>query len=309
MLQSIFIENFRCFHTTQIKGFSRLNLIGGKNNSGKTSFLEALYCIAKPRNHEHILENRYGQLDMESRRASLFFNFNPNNTIKIEAISKDEKKYSLLLTEKTMSKFSLDSIIDNNMNSHLIFSKNRQFPTHLNLAAEFDELDIKGESKIIVDALQIVDGSIEEIKTYSSKPNLLYLRRQGEKNFIPLNDFGDALQKIVRYVITLTTFSENENPKYLLIDEIENGLHYTAQQEFWKMLFRLAEAYQIQLFATSHSLEMINAFKKVAYQTEFEQDAMYFELFKNPVSNQITANPFDMGMLHYDIIKNNPFRG
>ncbi|WP_083786910.1 AAA family ATPase [Gloeothece verrucosa] len=42
MLQDIEIENFRCFEKTRISGFTRVNLIGGKNNSGKTALLEAL---------------------------------------------------------------------------------------------------------------------------------------------------------------------------------------------------------------------------------------------------------------------------
>ena len=46
MIQSISIENFRCFDKTEIKGFQRMNLITGKNNSGKTCLLEALYFIA-----------------------------------------------------------------------------------------------------------------------------------------------------------------------------------------------------------------------------------------------------------------------
>ena len=45
MIQNISIENFRCFDKTEIKGFGRINLITGKNNSGKTCLLEALYFM------------------------------------------------------------------------------------------------------------------------------------------------------------------------------------------------------------------------------------------------------------------------
>ena len=48
MIQNISIENFRCFDKTEIKGFERINLITGKNNSGKTCLLEALYfCLSQ----------------------------------------------------------------------------------------------------------------------------------------------------------------------------------------------------------------------------------------------------------------------
>jgi AAA15 family ATPase/GTPase len=45
MIENISIENFRCFDKTEIKGFERINLITGKNNSGKTCLLEALYFV------------------------------------------------------------------------------------------------------------------------------------------------------------------------------------------------------------------------------------------------------------------------
>jgi AAA15 family ATPase/GTPase len=48
MLKSFEISNFRCFSTIKGKGFSQVNLIGGKNNSGKTALLEALLLMAEP---------------------------------------------------------------------------------------------------------------------------------------------------------------------------------------------------------------------------------------------------------------------
>ncbi|HEY9703347.1 MAG TPA: AAA family ATPase, partial [Allocoleopsis sp.] len=48
MLKQIYIENFRCLEKTTIKGFSNINLIGGKNNIGKTALLEALLIYSMP---------------------------------------------------------------------------------------------------------------------------------------------------------------------------------------------------------------------------------------------------------------------
>jgi len=45
MIASLRIEEFRCFKELSIKGLSRINLIGGKNNVGKTAFLEALFLL------------------------------------------------------------------------------------------------------------------------------------------------------------------------------------------------------------------------------------------------------------------------
>ena len=48
MIDSISIDNFRCFEHLKIKGFKSINLIGGQNNSGKTALLEALLLAFSP---------------------------------------------------------------------------------------------------------------------------------------------------------------------------------------------------------------------------------------------------------------------
>ena len=46
MISTLTIEGFRCFERLEMGGLGRVNLIVGKNNSGKTSLLEALYLLA-----------------------------------------------------------------------------------------------------------------------------------------------------------------------------------------------------------------------------------------------------------------------
>lgn len=43
MYESILISNFRCFGRLELSDLTRVNLISGLNNAGKTSFLEALF--------------------------------------------------------------------------------------------------------------------------------------------------------------------------------------------------------------------------------------------------------------------------
>ncbi|MDR2087469.1 MAG: AAA family ATPase, partial [Dysgonamonadaceae bacterium] len=42
-LEQLKINNFRGFDSLEIDGLSKINLFVGKNNSGKTSILEALF--------------------------------------------------------------------------------------------------------------------------------------------------------------------------------------------------------------------------------------------------------------------------
>jgi len=42
-IKNIEIKNFKCFEDFKAEGFGRVNLIAGKNNVGKTAFMEACY--------------------------------------------------------------------------------------------------------------------------------------------------------------------------------------------------------------------------------------------------------------------------
>lgn len=48
-IESVEFKNFKCFEELQVKNLKRVNLIGGKNNIGKTSFMEGLEILVKPK--------------------------------------------------------------------------------------------------------------------------------------------------------------------------------------------------------------------------------------------------------------------
>ena len=53
----------------------------------------------------------------------------------------------------------------------------------------------------------------------------------------------------------------------LLIDEFENGLHHTVQIQAWYTIFQLAQRHNIQVFATTHSWDAVEAFQAAAVAT------------------------------------------
>ena len=55
MFQQLRIRNFRLFSDLEIDGLNRINLLAGRNNSGKTSVLEAVFLLCGGRNPELVL--------------------------------------------------------------------------------------------------------------------------------------------------------------------------------------------------------------------------------------------------------------
>jgi AAA15 family ATPase/GTPase len=314
MIDSIKIERFRCFNETELSGFRRLNLFGGKNNAGKTSLLEAIYLGLRGEAKELTEMRSRGGVDSETymhhngqvdKLFSISINDTESNSYKLGFKS---SRHDPLLDGKTGQKVGF---LKTNRIS-FILAKDNQFPLKYDLSQQFNETDRRGESDEILNSIKLIDDSIEELKTYSDRTDI-FLRKKGEKHRLPLPYFGDALQKMMRYAITAATLhSENgskEIKKYLLIDEIENGLHYTVHNEFWEMLFKLAIAYDIQIFAATHSREMIEAFNRIAQKDAFKGEAAYFELFKHVKTGEISGHIIEADVLDYKLRNNKSLRG
>lgn len=72
-MDSFYIRNFRLFKETSIENLGQINLITGKNNSGKSCFLEALYLYAQsasPFVMDQLISNRAE--DWEFRRKQKY---------------------------------------------------------------------------------------------------------------------------------------------------------------------------------------------------------------------------------------------
>ena len=54
----------------------------------------------------------------------------------------------------------------------------------------------------------------------------------------------------------------------LLVDEFENGLHYSVQPDAWRMVFKLVRDLDVQVFTTTHSRDAISSFQEVAAECE-----------------------------------------
>jgi AAA15 family ATPase/GTPase len=76
----------------------------------------------------------------------------------------------------------------------------------------------------------------------------------------------------------------------LFIDEIESGLHYSVLPDVWKLIFKTAKDLNVQVFATTHSKDCIEAFTQAAIDDE-ESDGMLIRLESK--NGAIKAKVFD----------------
>ena len=117
--------------------------------------------------------------------------------------------------------------------------------------------------------------------------------------------YGDSINKILSIVMTAL----NTDGAILLIDEIENGLHHTIQKDFWRFFFELVaiESFDIQVFSTTHSLEMMEAFAEISKL--YPGEGAYIELFRRKATGEIDFNLHDSETLSYELSSKMAVRG
>ncbi len=369
ILQSIEIENFRCFRHSCFENFGQVNLIGGKNNAGKTALLEAILLQNEPTwASVSFLQQMRGENPRifterpELAWGNFFLKQDKNQGIKLQGTYDNEYRVSIEITceEKpksfkngvnskqngelvkivdstAMSEVGISTLTisskysDKEYNTEIAYNWEREvamiksvhpdfvkitndtflIPTGFkksadSLAREFDKAKLNEDAAFVLSAFQIIDDSIKKIDVINLDPAepRIHIYRDNEPPQ-PLNFFGDALNKIADLILRVVN-----NPNCtLLIDEIENGIHHDNQQEFWRMLIQLAVKKNVQIFATSHSAEMIGAFQAAAIANKQEEKVRFIEMYKSKRTGEIVGDSVDMETLAFDIQNKNPYRG
>ena len=81
---------------------------------------------------------------------------------------------------------------------------------------------------------------------------------------IPLGSLGDGVWRMLTLAIMLTRCADG----MLFIDEIDTGLHYTAMNDMWRMIYATAKQFNIQVFASTHSYDCVQSLATICQSTE-----------------------------------------
>ena len=92
----------------------------------------------------------------------------------------------------------------------------------------------------------------------------IIVRLPGESAPVPLKSLGDGAIRLFEVALALA----NSRNGFLVIDEAENGIHYSIQRDFWRMILQIAREGNVQVVATTHSWDCVRGFAQAA--TEFE---------------------------------------
>lgn len=171
-----------------------------------------------------------------------------------------------------------------------IFLTSRQSGDLEELAERFANLAVTKQEEKIVRFLRIIEPRLQRLTVqYRSGLPIIY----GDidmPRLVPLPLMGQGMGRLLQIALAISDATDG----ILLVDEVENGLHYTVMAPVWRAIAELAKEYRVQIFATTHSRECIDA----ARQAFVKIRDVSFALHRLETSSEgIGAVTYDLDML------------
>lgn len=286
----IHVQRYRGLAGLEMTQLSRINLIAGINNAGKTSLLEAIYLLARQNDLDGLLEvmRRRGkvatdQLDPEWLLEQLGY----------ETLCVDGTFDQLDATVEIRQRMEEDALIDrtrylgsieiaSQFGTTGLASVNRIFkgqerethadslrllcpvifssPFFFNEPHRYTGFYHKSvQSKALPEIFKFLQENLlptlEDIRLTDERQRFVVVDRQFSTG-VDLSSYGEGLQRV--FLLSLLFASAQHG--VVLIDEFENALHYRMIGPFSRFVHQLAQKFNVQVFLTSHSKECIDAF-------------------------------------------------
>ncbi|MCR4620378.1 MAG: ATP-binding protein [Paludibacteraceae bacterium] len=143
-----------------------------------------------------------------------------------------------------------------------------------NPANDLVELAKRRLKDVVTERLKSFDSRITTLEILN---NVAYVGLEGIDQLLAVNMQGDGLRRYLNIVAA----SANPTNNILLIDEIDNGLHYSAYKKLWEAIFALATSTNKQVFVTTHSKETLKRLNEMLEEhPEYQQEMRLYTIEK-----------------------------
>lgn len=331
MINSLSVKNFKGIQSLELSELAPITLLGGMNNIGKSSVLDALFLLYTA-TFPDLFSRQYGlremnivDIDNERNWANFFYNLDTEIPIEIVTISptgnhrivcKMERDYSIRNASSVKAQGNLSIGINKNVslasalsvsffvdnsemyNAHIyrnseglvVDSKSKNYrkpavdliflrPTRSRTIATqwLSSMDVENQIDFIIDMVKKIEPRIKGLSVIPASPVNEIYADLGLKRKIPLKLAGDGIAHLLSFILAIA----NTPKGIVLIDEIENGLHYSIQPKVWEFLMRLVKKFDCQVIATTHSYGMLQAAHEAFKENNATTDFRYIRLERN----------------------------
>ena len=169
------------------------------------------------------------------------------------------------------------------MSSRRLIDEQEELPSGLNcqslgpgllnndeVADLWDDVALTDDEARAVEALNLVlDDKADRVTMigdtrprpgYRTPGRRVVVKLRNREKPVPLRSLGDGATRLFGVALALA----GSRNGFLVIDEVENGIHHSVHDAFWRMVLRAAEKNNIQVFATTHSFDCVRGFARAA---------------------------------------------
>ena len=310
MLERLRVRNFRGFEDLEIHRLCPINLFAGRNDTGKSTLLEAIFLLGSAVNprlavNDHVMRSEgvhvAGPASLaETVWTPLFFELHTDDQIEIAgrhssigcmslklALERPvttemahDKEDGALATPRSDERLLAFTYVDPQAGEissraretadKVVFdrsdSKDEYIPFTAAIlkpgagdltqdAVHLGRLRKQKRGGLLRDALRTIEPRLNGIEDNSSSGVPMLWVDIGLRELVPLPVMGNGLTHMARIVLNATAVQDG----VLLVDEIENGLHHSVLQNVWRVVETVAKQFNVQVFATTHSFECVQA--------------------------------------------------
>lgn len=177
----------------------------------------------------------------------------------------------------------------------------------------YDKIALTPNEKYIIKALQIIEPQIENINFLKddkapgqSDERVPFIVFKNDSKRYRLSAMGDGINRILTIILAMLNCENG----VLLIDEFENGLHYSVQYQLWKVINDLSTKLNVQVFATTHSMDTLRSLSELIndYPIEEMQDKVACYYLQRTQTNEIKGYRYSADNFEFLINKGEDIR-
>ena len=137
----------------------------------------------------------------------------------------------------------------------IIVNREAAYPVGLDTIERFSNVVAEGQKQRLLQILRLMQPRIHglEILTNQGMPSLWADTETA--GMLPLEAVGGGVVRLLSLLVNFFTARGG----LIIVDEIENGVHHAVLPELWRQIRQLSELLDVQVVATTHSFECIQA--------------------------------------------------
>jgi hypothetical protein len=261
MMTSLDVENYRRFERYRLDSLRRVNLLVGHNGCGKTSLLEAVYLLASASKTEALKEIAYERREEGNDGQPLLTHFFHGHGLRNKGYFRLSSQPVGVLGELTVRVTGDYDVRQPASRSVRMVTPRSVLPRRSD-AFMCTAASVQSLEDDVVDAMRVVDHRVTKIQDTgqivwgaNGVPSgiLVTLEKDGASQQVPPLTLGEGFLYWLRLYLCLCTTRNG----LVLADEIDTGLHYSVMGDMWRLVVEAAKRSDVQVFATTHSLDCV----------------------------------------------------